>query len=284
MNIKKSIVTFGLSITLISSIAITTQAETLANNANWRLTNQPITITRINKNTHKKKFILLPAKTAVVFHKDTKRIRTLTYKTTKTFKYVTSAKNFTYSNKPITESGNLLGAFYDQGTVWGKQISKSQKKAIYNYTNQSYKDINGYLRKYKTLTPQQTVKVKKDIIKIDSALNKFTMNNPMTTYRGSLLPVLNEAVKGGKLQVGATVKDPAYLSTSTTNYVVKNLFKTSVIMQLNFPQPGKYGAYISSISDYPSEQEFLVRRGQKFVVTGIKKNSKGILSVYLSAE
>ncbi|WP_165964712.1 ADP-ribosyltransferase [Periweissella cryptocerci] len=188
--------------------------------------------------------------------------------------YVTPAKQFTYDTKTTNLTAKQHALVLQASHKWAKKLTKPQKKAIYHYTSDGYKDINSYLR---NLIPG-TKQVKGEVGKIDRGLNKFAMPLNVTVWRGTSVQSIGYGVKGGQIKVGARYSDQAYMSTSFDREIA-NSFNSDAILKIQLPA-GKYGAAIAPLSDYQSEDEFLVKHGAKMIVTGVdKKKSKTVVTL-----
>lgn len=191
------------------------------------------------------------------------RIKIQNKKLPKSQIFVTQAKQFTFN----TKTQNLTSAQHAQvlktSKQWAKKLTTPQKKAIYNYTSDGYKDINGYLRGLQPATP----KLKREVGKIDRGLNRFKMPLAVTVWRGTSMQSVKYGVKNGQLKLGALYSDKAYMSTSLDLGIAEE-FNNDTILKIQLPT-GKHGAAIAPLSDYQSEDEFLVKHGAKLIVTGI---------------
>jgi hypothetical protein len=167
---------------------------------------------------------------------------------------------------------------YATSEKWIKTLTKPQKKAIYNYTSVGYKDINSSLRGLM----QPTTKVSREVGKIDRGLKTFNMPYNVTVWRGTSLQSIGYGVQGSVLKVGAHYSDGAYMSTSFNSDIARS-FNADAIIKLQLPA-GKFGAAIAPLSDFHSEDEFLVKHGEKLIITGItKSHNKTIVTMNLIA-
>ena len=138
----------------------------------------------------------------------------------------------------------------------GVNLSEEQMISIYAYTAGAYKDLNSALRKGNKKEIDKTAFFASSL---DSAL-KALPNYTGEVYRGTQLPpnVLKT------YNVGSTVSDPAFLSTSVMGH---------------YPGPhqmkikSKTGKVISPFSSHPSEVEVLFAPNTKFKVVKISKNA-----------
>lgn len=135
-------------------------------------------------------------------------------------------------------------------------LSDDQIGAIYGYTtNDGYSVINPALRGEKVLTPE----IEAFSNHVTDGLNRLPAYSN-ETYRGVNLPkdILEQN------QIGNTVFDPAFMSTS-----VDNPFKGNVNIKID----GYSGRTIDFLSHYPIETEVLFPPATKFEVLGRTDNN-----------
>ncbi|GGF20453.1 hypothetical protein GCM10011611_28120 [Aliidongia dinghuensis] len=129
-------------------------------------------------------------------------------------------------------------------------LSDDEVGAIYGYTtNEGYSAINPALRGLQPMTPELSAFQ----THIESGLDKLPPFSG-TSFRGTDLPpsVLDN------YQVGETVADPAFASSSTTSP-----FSGTTRMEM----AGESGRDISFLSEYPKEAEVLFKPNTPFLVT-----------------
>lgn len=145
---------------------------------------------------------------------------------------------------------------------WKENLSADSFEAIKAYSEDQYQAINDHLREVFNDDEQQP-----KIDAIDAALNAApALTEDIVIYRGV------NADAGLKFKVGGTITDKAYMSTSLNEHVAKDLVEKEKGTLLSIKAPaGTKGAYIDSISSHDTEQEFLLPRGTRLRITGVKK-------------
>lgn len=179
--------------------------------------------------------------------------------------------------KPVKfSSGKAANEYFQKGSSskWQKSLTAEEKAAIQTYSGASYRDINGALRSGGTI-PED---VQKTVDALDTAIDKFELKERIQVYRG----VNNDFLDWSTVEVGDEYADDAYMSTSAA--LVSIAKNKEVLLEIAVP-PGKgRGAYINPmvLEKYKDRQfEFLLKRGSKTVVTGIRfdKNGKRIINM-----
>lgn len=170
---------------------------------------------------------------------------------------------------------------------WSKNLSKSEKKAIYDYTLDSYYSMNSYLR-YPNSHYSDKTKNKVNLVK--NSINTYYLNGPMTVYRGISSNVLQSSLMNkyngtqqtnyniNKLDLGSTYLDNGFSSTSL-NKMTATQFTDQFMLKINLPS-GNLGSYISSLSASKTENEFLLNPSTKFIVTNVQKATSTLTERY----
>ncbi|MCF6515328.1 hypothetical protein GSH19_04055 [Lactobacillus sp. S2-2] len=207
-------------------------------------------------------------------------------KKAKTMKINYNQNNF-YDNSTKklnkTEYDNLISTAKN----WGKNLTKAEKSAIYDYTLDSYYAMNSYLR-YPNAHYSDKTKNRVDLVK--NSINTYYLNDPMTVYRGISSNVLQSSLMNkyngsqqtnyniNKLALGSTYLDNGFSSTSL-NKMTAAQFTDNFMLKINLPN-GNLGGYISSLSASKTENEFLLNPSNKFIVTNIQKAKSTITERY----
>ncbi len=192
---------------------------------------------------------------------------------------------------------------------WWKGLSEDQKSHIIDYTG-SYHDTNEPLRGFTyTSYTKGDPHINKKIEAIDKALDESTLEEPLVVSRGISLGTFRAMVDHksssyskyaygstyGDELVGKEITEPSYMSCTAAG---KADFGGKAVQLKIYLPAGTKGAYINPVSQYgmklsdpendtyisPSagpEFEFLLQRGCKFKVRGIKKDAHGKLHVDL---
>lgn len=146
-------------------------------------------------------------------------------------------------------------------------LSSREEKAISDYTENDYLDLNKELRAEKTLDPGQiSQKAKSKIETLDGIFNRASTPIPIVVYRQV------DEKTFDKIASSKEYSDPAYMS-STAN---KEKLKGKNLVEIHLPK-GSKAIPVGHLSEYgTTEQEILIARSQKFKV---EKTSNGITLV-----
>lgn len=188
--------------------------------------------------------------------------------------FVTKATNFTYSNRVKTITTAQKKKLDQREIKWRQNLTKNQAVSLKDYASSGFMAINGSLRGIEKPTPYTDNRIKA----IDHALAKFQNPYAVTLWRGTKLKTFKYGLEKGKLHIGARYSDQGYLSTSLIKEGILG-FGTNAVVKVQLPK-GNYAAPLYKISDYENEQEMLLKRGTKFIVTGIeKKNGQTLITI-----
>ena len=188
----------------------------------------------------------------------------------KPFTPITDAKSFGYAN--IYGSNEETDKFF--GTPeWIDSLTPGEKSAVTWYTGSAYSSLNHNLRTGDDLSECSDYQ-KSQIEKMDKAIAKAELKEPITLYRGSSTDLLGGAKTVEDIQklVGATVKDKAYVSAS----VSKNgsFSHQPIAYKIIVPAGKGRGAYVGNISNVKSEAEYLMKRNATYKITGVTYSKK----------
>lgn len=157
-------------------------------------------------------------------------------------------------------------------TVWDKQLSQNEKQSINAYTTNVGKLINLALLNDDDILPE----IQEHIDNIQSAINKFDLQNDLLAFRGL------SKLEFDMIDVGEQITKSflQFKSTTLSNDVAKEFSSMSAIdsgqdpfdnrrygLIVNVPK-GSNGAYIKHLSDAPNENEFLLNKGVSYKVIG----------------
>jgi hypothetical protein len=159
---------------------------------------------------------------------------------------------------------------------YAKQLTPDEKAAIAAYQGESYKAINGTLRKG---AEPGTVTAKR-IVSLDSAISKGVLEKDTTLYRAGSLGGANPADL-----VGQRFTDHGFVSTSEATTLPLRMASSGsgIFARIKAPAGTPIG-YLSKESDRQStskyggvkEQEALLARGSTFDVTGARQDKDGM--------
>lgn len=96
---------------------------------------------------------------------------------------------------------------------WGKTLSKWDRKSVAYYTDEGFKEINGYLRNPPKNPTNADLDARMSAASIDKVFkNAPTVPEDILVYRGFGLDALG--LKSGDIKPGLVLRDPAFTSTS----------------------------------------------------------------------
>lgn len=197
---------------------------------------------------------------------------------------ITTPKRFEpFNDKEYTQE---LRNYY---TDWAENLSEEERYTLLEYTKGGYENINNSLRddKLNRLTQMQ-------VNIIDTTIEKSPkLQKDTTLYRGLVSEDLVKQLDNGEIEIGDSLKDLGYSSTTPNFYAAKQFTgskETGVLLEINakanskgaylIPQTGEYDPVKMKIKEDPlavsatrHEYEFLLPRGTQFEVTGIRKDT-----------
>lgn len=178
-------------------------------------------------------------------------------------------------------------------------LSAEQRSVLFDYTNQSYTDLNESLRRGAPLTPSNQRMVQH----LDSLFDKATHSKPRLLLRSIRPPEDHSSVDrwvDETFPVGRTVKFTAYGSTTVSKTSLVAMLRqrpktperftwttkeeweaetdAAVARNVVLELVTKEGVSVSTISHMPQETEVLLPRGQSYAVHSVDKHT------YTSAE
>lgn len=173
----------------------------------------------------------------------------------------------------------------DGGEEYGPAATPEADRAldaVYRYSINDYSAINSYLRSGDTQGKSEE-SLQRSIDKIDAALRSFSA--PEDIYVARQIP----AGMFNNIQIGDSVKDPAFMSTSIRNdwafqeqinrafgRAGNELTGRGRVSAIHIKVPkGAPGAYIGDVSAALSEREFLLPTGTSIRIIGIVETPLG---------
>ena len=195
----------------------------------------------------------------------------------------------------FTSGSELRNAMKISFDPWEKKILGTEKNAVVRYTGSSYIEINTTLRKNAGVLDHDTLKayyqkefswydeatILKRIEKTsksaeltENAIDKFELPEPVKSYRVSS----HRSFPGGTEMIGDIYTDNGFMSTTP----VKGSFaaRDEVLFELEVPEGAGWGAYVAPLSNYKSENEIILQRGTKILITDVKIDSSGRKHVF----
>ena len=152
-----------------------------------------------------------------------------------------------------------------ESNKWMNEITQEESNSIDNFTGTWYNDYNGLLMdpSYNSIDNEW---IYENIQHLDNAIDKFSLNNDIITYRGISLKEKEAILNGDYFK--------EYKSTSGNAEIADNFAKNhdGITVKFNIPK-GSNGAYIGNDSTVDDEKEFLIGRGTTYEV---KETSEGL--------
>ena len=148
---------------------------------------------------------------------------------------------------------------------WFDSISEKEEQAIIDYTGEDYyRNINRVLRGLDNKYEDNNAEI---VDNLTMALDKAKVPENITLYRGTSLNSLGELANlEPEDLIGQQFEDKGFFSASfDKNVAVK--FKDNLILEINVPK-GTSGAYVAKYSQFGSESELLLNRGQRMLIKG----------------
>lgn len=180
--------------------------------------------------------------------------------------FLSNDKQFVYSSDVKSLSKKQIKVLAKDSKKWSSKIGKKSVQAVGYYTGDGYEKINGYLRNGKGQK-----KVVKKAQLVQKGISKFKLRYNTTVYRGISNKGLKLSLNNRGLSVGSIYQDKAFSSTSLSKQVALG-FSSQCLLRINIPA-GFHGAYIDPISKNKGEKEYLLKEGQKLIVTKIQNVS-----------
>ena len=162
---------------------------------------------------------------------------------------------------------------------WQSDINSDERAAVIDYTGSEYQKINSCLRSNGYDTASKFLKTKID--RIDADIEKFVLSKTLTVLRGSSEHLVGGYTTAAEINAnlkGAIVRDKAFMSTSA---VSGDQFPGKILYQITVPKGKGRGAFVAPISNFKTENEFLLKRGTQFKVLGASTDTHGHVVVRL---
>lgn len=161
---------------------------------------------------------------------------------------------------------------YDE---WEERLKLPERTALADYTgkahgpnkvNGNYNEINEPLRDQVPLNRD----IENRVEKIKNAMNKYELGDDLIVYRGcdsKMFGGLKDAEDIKKCFLGRVVRDRGFVSTSAVKG--KQFTKMRIQLKIKIPRGKGRGAFISPLSHFPKEHEFLLKNNSSFRVTDV---------------
>lgn len=193
---------------------------------------------------------------------------------------------------PSLPHRDLLSTEKQASEEFIKDLAPVQREVLFDYTNQSYTDLNRALRERRPLSSEQKHMVRH----LDAALSRTSERPPRLLLRSIRPPEGCEDVDQWVKEtfpVGRTVTFPAYGSTTVSPVSLVAMLRerpkpprqflwgtkeeweaetnASVARNVVLELVTKEGVSVSALSHMPQETEVLLPRGQSYVVHSVDK-------------
>ena len=181
--------------------------------------------------------------------------------------------------------------FKERSKKWEASLSDDEKVSVKGYTDRTYDMINTYLRNPKEARYFRSFNqaaVEKQIREIDSAIDKFELDEDIKTYRGTnLIEFGRDIYSADDLEslIGKEITMKGYSSTSTEISVAEDDFDGEVLIEYTVPKGRGRGAYmdyvtvIDNVPDNDRESEFVLKRDSQIIIDEIKTREDGKIIV-----
>ena len=170
-------------------------------------------------------------------------------------------------------AANDFFGYGNDGTYddWEARLKAPERFSLADYTGNSrvrgnFREINTPLRDQLPMEKDLQNRVKQ----INNAMNKYELGDDLFVYRGcsgDLFGGLYEADEIRKNYLGRVVRDRGFVSTSAIKG--KQFIKKNIQLKIRVPHGKGRGAFISPLSHYPQEHEFLLKNNSSFRVTNV---------------
>jgi len=163
------------------------------------------------------------------------------------------------------QPGNA-GQFGPGGGAKKGNLTQSEKTYVEMYTGDDFLKVNSSLRSGGE--PDKMVKA------IDSAIDKSPpIAEKKTLYRGMSRDAAKQLFPNGEINVGDTISDRAFASTSKSTFSAQAAAIGGVMLVIE-AMPGSKGMDVGSVTRNPSEDEVLLPRNAKMKVLGVRAPKK----------
>ena len=151
---------------------------------------------------------------------------------------------------------------------WKNALPADEVNAIWKYTgDECYENINAVLR---GLEPAYEGNNARYVELLSQAINKTNLPENVVLYRGTTKAMLGDLKNLPVEQwVGKNISDKAFMSTSLLS---EGAFNKELNLIIKAPK-GSKGAFIGEMSQYPSEVEVLLNKGQQMIITDVLESS-----------
>ena len=183
---------------------------------------------------------------------------------------------------PLKESMNDIErrkVMQEEYRGWVEGLDSSENEALHTYTSMSYIQMNNQLR------TGMDMGFGDQINEATAALKKVKTPFAFTAVRNVHFDGADALWKQFQDKKSKTFVDPAFVSTSTNNISKYDGGESTVMIKIHVPK-GAHGGYVHDISDFPSENEFLLPPKSRFKVirTYLRNGTQRVAEIALLKE
>lgn len=194
---------------------------------------------------------------------------------------------------------NNINGIREEAEKWMMLLSGKEKKAIFEYTlekeNSLYDRINNHLRGIK-----EDSEVDYYIKLIDLALSKFNLKDDIEVYRAEAtgFNIVGEKYNEEEISIEDIIETYKYVENFKIykNYISTSICKNIALDYINNYLSKRYPnkfylfiegilksnsscGYIKSLSNFQSEEELLIMRNKKFLISEVSKFSNEVIKL-----
>jgi hypothetical protein len=183
--------------------------------------------------------------------------------------FTTHADPQEYGGSPM--SGMTLSPmeFNKQRLAYASSLSPKQKDAALYYSGNGYTVLNNSLRNG-SFEAEHNEDIREIAGHLDAAIDNHSINKDTYVARGMSGTWTSQFL--GAVKEGSVFEEPGYTSTSATEPFDSNDKDGVIKMRIRLPKGAKAAPIPTA---YSTENEYLLPRGSRFKVIGIKKSNKG---------
>lgn len=191
----------------------------------------------------------------------------------------------------IHQANDFFGVGKSDGMFpeWERNVSDDEKNSAILYTKQAYIPMNALLRggeagykKWLETHSDHYFNGNPDLIRehaarIENAMDKFDLKENITVWRGGSNKLVGGAstVEQLKALVGSVVRDNGVMSTAVTKDAAWGQSGGNIGYEVVVPKGRGRGIFIDPVSAHHGEQEFMIRPGTRYKITGAYTDTHG---------
>ena len=200
----------------------------------------------------------------------------------------------------MNQANDFFGVGQGDGMFpeWERAVPDDEKESAILYTKQAYIPMNKLLREGEAAFQKwlethhdsyfhgDAALIREHAARIERAMDKFNLTENITVWRGGSNRLVGGAttVEELKAMVGSVVHDNGVMSTAVTRGGMWDKSGGKNIgYEIEVPKGRGRGVFIDPVSAHKGEQEFMVRPGTKFKITGAYTDTHGDVICKLKA-